>query len=231
MQVTPTLALSVSRIPPLTREELADQTLALTREFSTPDNEKYIADLAPKNDTEAALRVASARVWALASLPTLLRQLMLDPAAVILARDGEGRPYLVSQPADFNLSHSAAHTAAAAVPSPYRVGVDVEEPIDAARAEALVRRYATEGERAMLDDPTVDFTLIWTVREAIAKYTGEGNPAARNAACPPRGVCIRSGVLPDTGARLTVCCSAEVNTVCLSPESLSVAWDFDTIVE
>ena len=107
----------------------------------------------------------------------------------------------------------------------------MEEPIDAARAEALVRRYATEGERAMLDDPTVDFTLIWTVREAIAKYTGEGNPAARNAACPPRGVCIRSGVLHDTGARLTVCCSAEVTAICPTPDSLDVAWDFEVVTK
>ena len=231
MQAAPMLVLSVSRIPLLTREELTDRTLALTREFSLHDNGKYIADLAPKNDTEAALRVATARVWALASLPPILRQLMLNPATVTLSRDGEGRPYLVSRPVDFNLSHSAAHAAAATVPSPYRVGVDVEEPIPAARADSLVRRYATEGERAMMTDPAVDFTLIWTVREAIAKYTGEGNPTARDAACPPRGVCIRSGILPDTGARLTVCCSAEVNTVCLTPESLAVAWDFDTIVE
>ena len=226
---TPMLVLSVSRIPLLTREELADRTLALTKEFSLHDNGKYIADLAPKNDTEAALRVATARAWTLASLPPILRQLMLDPASVTLARDSEGRPYLVGRPVDFNLSHSAAHAAATAISAPYRVGVDVEEPIPAARAEALMRRYATEGERAMMADPAVNFTLIWTVREAIAKYTGEGNPTARDAACPPRGVCIRSGILPDTGARLTVCCSAEVNTVCLTPESLAVAWDFEFV--
>ena len=229
MKASPVLVLSVSRIPLLTREELADRTLTLTREFSLHDNGKHIADLAPKSDTEAALRVATARAWALASLPPILRQLMLDPASVTLSRDGEGRPYLVGRPVDFNLSHSAAHAAVAAVPSPYRVGVDVEEPIPAARADSLVRRYATEGERAMMADPTVDFTLIWTVREAIAKYTGEGNPTARDAATPPCGVRIRSGILPDTGARLTVCCPAEITAICPTPDSLPVAWDFEFV--
>ena len=229
MKVPPTLVLSISRIPLHTQDEYSDRVSALAQEFSLPDNEKYIAELAPRSDADAARRAATARVCALASLPAILWQLMIDPAAVTLARDVNGRPYLVGRPVDFNLSHSAAHAAAAAVPSPYRVGVDVEESIPAARAEALLRRYATEGERAMMADSAVDFTLIWTVREAIAKYTGEGNPTARDAACPPRGVRIRSGILPETGARLTVCCSAEIEAVCAIPESLDVKWDFDTI--
>ena len=38
-----------------------------------------------------------------------------------------------------------------------------------------------------------------------------------------------SGILTDTGARLTVCCSAEMTAICPTPDSLPVAWDFEFV--
>lgn len=230
MSTAPSLLLSVRELP--TTAELSRSVSSLTEAFPLLDNADYIQQLFPKDGSPAHGRVACERIGALSLLPQILRDMGLDPAATVLARDGAGRPYLVGRPADFNLSHSSAHAACAAVPPPYRVGVDVEEPIPPSRAEALARRYCTEGERAMMADSAVDFTLIWTVREAMAKYEGKGNPVAYDASRPLPGVRLLGGRLAGTDTRLTLCCSADVDgPVGITSDSLDVIWDLDVTIK
>jgi phosphopantetheinyl transferase len=159
--------------------------------------------------------VAAERLGALSLLPALLEAAGVDSRALILRRDEHGRPYCETQdgtPAgfDFNLSHSALHTAAALLTDGGRVGVDTEELIPTERALSLIRRYGTEGERALLQDMSNTeaaqaFTRIWTVREAVGKQEGVGMPLGFDAAKPPAGVAILPFTLTDTGGCVTLC--------------------------
>ncbi len=215
MAVSQAVFLSVTRLP--AASDIPLLTARLMADFSLPENAAYLRALAPADNRHA--HIAAARLGALSLLPPLLRRMGYDPAALALCRDAHGRPYLVAadgtRPADFNLSHSDAHMVCACVPAPHRVGVDVEEPILPSRAEALIRRFCTAGERALLaGDASLadgvsrpDFTCLWTVREAIAKHDGRGMPLGWDASAPPAGVRLLSGILPDTGAHLTLCVS------------------------
>ncbi len=117
-----------------------------------------------------ARRVSSTRLAALALLPLLLQAADAGSADLRLSRDTHGRPYAAlpdgTVPFDFNLTHSDRHIACVLyVPTnrpavadtalsselPPRVGLDIEEPIPPARAARLAARYATEGERRLLD--------------------------------------------------------------------------------
>ncbi len=127
------------------------------------------------------------------------------------------------------------------------VGLDVEEPIPAPRAAALAARYATEGERARMSPAgarisvdgsppphmrtdggrsPLDFTRIWTMREAIGKYLGEGKPLCRDAVAPPPGTRLWCARLPDTGAALTLCVPdfLRADDLYISPDSLPLVW-------
>ena len=175
-------------------------------------------------------RVTAQRLGALSLLPSLLEAVGIDSTALILRRDGHGRPYcetadgalpfcgLTGKPAplDFNLSHTDAHIAAALMIGEGKVGVDIEEPISPARAFPLIRRYCTEGELAILktvpDDETVAsnfFTSVWVEREALGKQNGKGMPLLFDTAQIPEDVWMWSGHLPDTDTALALCAPKE----------------------
>ncbi len=208
------LTLAVAPCP--SPEDVPALTERLHADFPLSENSEYLDSLA----ASPLPRVVAERVGALSLLPSLVRLYGWNPADVRLLRDGRGRPYLQTpngdRPLDFNLSHAGGHTACACVPAPHRVGVDVEEPIDPARADRLIHRFCTAGELAGLSENAIaragDFTRLWTVREALSKYAGTGQPLRFDAAAPPAGVRLVTAHLPDTGAYLTVCCSGEVTT-------------------
>ncbi len=232
MKGKPCLYLSVTSLPD------SPDLSTLSASFPSPQNADYWRGLV----SASCARVSCERVGALSLLPTLLRDMDLEAVSMTLARDGAGRPYITDasgvRPLDFNLSHTARHAGCGAVFPPWSVGVDIEEPIPVSRADALARRYCTDGERAALAGKlpfsgmniSVDFTLIWTLREAMAKYEGKGNPLAYDAVRPPRGVRLISGKLPDSGTRLTVCCSAGITDIRLAEDSLCPAWDMDIVL-
>jgi hypothetical protein len=82
-----------------------------------------------------------------------------------------GRPELAAGAPGFSLSHCGDHVALAVAPA--RIGVDVEGPRPP--SEALVARMMTAGEAALLKvgDPRL-FTVLWTLKEALAKADGRG---------------------------------------------------------
>lgn len=106
-----------------------------------------------------------------------------------LAYDADGRPYLAHTALDFNITHTdrqifcAVETPDGAFDTAWRVGLDAEHcrRIRNDRIEPLARRWFTEAELAVFQkDPTnLAFLRLWTRKEALVKWTGEGIRAMR----------------------------------------------------
>lgn len=96
---------------------------------------------------------------------------------------GNGRPYL-DAPLDVSFTHSAGFVFCAVEEgSDARLGVDAEsaERIPKSRIASLSERWFSEGERALLEgaDDAIGFLRIWTRKEALLKFCGEGLSAMR----------------------------------------------------
>ena len=203
--------------PTPAEEDIPARRLLLEKSFSHKENIPYLDALQGRPDHPAIPRVVAQRLGALSLLPSLLEAAGMDPAPLVLRRDGHGRPYCEvpdGSPVgfDFNLSHSSAHMAGALLVGDGKVGVDVEEPISPKRALPLIRRFCTEGELAMLADLPDDeslaarfFTSTWVEREAIAKQDGGGMPLRFDTAKLPEGIMLWSGHLPPTEAAIALC--------------------------
>lgn len=86
----------------------------------------------------------------------------------------KGKPYLSDYPAvEFNISHCARAVAVAV--SDKAVGVDIEEirPFDEELARAVLSREEFFTVESSLS-PCVEFTKIWTAKEAYMKRGGKG---------------------------------------------------------
>jgi 4'-phosphopantetheinyl transferase superfamily len=100
----------------------------------------------------------------------------------LLRRTANGRPYLVHPSGDrwevdFNISHSG-DLVGIVIGVAGRFGLDVQE-LPRPGWERIGRRWLHAGEWARIDDmPAADgrleFTRVWTVREARCKATGRG---------------------------------------------------------
>ncbi len=228
------LLLAVSTISPsseCTSDEVSSLRTSLGESFRRPENEPYLDGLM-RGLPRGLPHVAVTRLTALSLLSLLLEKAGVDSRELILARDAHGRPYAKNVPElDFNLSHSDTHAVCALLIGGGRVGVDVEEPLSPDRAARLWQRYATDGERTRFDSakpqPWEGFVRLWTLREAIAKQDGRGQPLNFDASAVPPGVCAHSGHLPDTGAALALCVPDSISLTDLRtlPCSLPITWD------
>ena len=85
-----------------------------------------------------------------------------------------GKPYLASHPdIHFNFSHSK--TAVACAVSNRPIGIDIENFRPA--KEAVIRYAMNEEEAAAIlsaSDPNLEFSRLWTQKEALLKLTGRG---------------------------------------------------------
>lgn len=181
---------------------------ALFRAFPGNANALYLSQLM-KNQISA---ITTARLGALLLLSSLSQAVGVDTCSLLLARDDRGRPYVTDKtgkrPFDFNLSHSSEEIACALLTGGGRVGIDVEDRVPDDRAKRLMDRFGTPNEREML--PRFSgfgsaWTFFWTVREALGKQEGRGEPLRYDAACPPENVQIWTGYVPGRTSRLTVC--------------------------
>lgn len=98
-----------------------------------------------------------------------------------------GRPFLVGEALDFNISHTEGLVVCAVERdevSP-RVGIDAEalEHVKALPYAALAARWCSKREQALFaSNPTAEcFLRLWTRKEALIKYSGEGLCGLRNA--------------------------------------------------
>ena len=106
-------------------------------------------------------------------LETMYRQ-KTGEALPEVARTPLGKPYFVSAPAYFSLSHTKRH--AFCVISDRPVGVDAEEE-DRKINLALADKILSAGERAQFDraaDQRLALLRFWVLKEAQKKCTGQG---------------------------------------------------------
>lgn len=206
------LCVSVKPLPSI--EEIPAIRAYLERSFPQEESLSYIQALMGSHNHPGLPRVMLARLFALSLLPSLLEYTGIPSEGLILKRDQHQRPYCTTgeKPArfDFNLSHSDAHAACALWVGDGRIGIDVEEPLTVERALPLVRRYCTDGEKAILQslsstEQAAEFTRMWTVREAMGKQAGGGMPLSYDSTRIPPYLKMKTGTLSDTGACITLC--------------------------
>jgi 4'-phosphopantetheinyl transferase len=104
--------------------------------------------------------------------------LAIPAAAVVLSRDGRGRPRLDHAPLDVNWSHSGDGLLVACGPG-LRVGIDLERVHTRPRALELARRFFAPPEQAWLEAQPADmrdeaFLRLWCAKEAVLKAHGHG---------------------------------------------------------
>ncbi|MBR4200735.1 MAG: 4'-phosphopantetheinyl transferase superfamily protein [Oscillospiraceae bacterium] len=91
----------------------------------------------------------------------------------VIHRSGLGKPKLLHDSLYMNLSHCKGLAVAAVGRMP--LGVDAEAPRRV--KDSLMQKVCTPEEYAAImeaDDKSRAFTKFWTLKEAYAKYTGEG---------------------------------------------------------
>lgn len=91
-----------------------------------------------------------------------------------VARTDRGKPYFADSPWHFSLTHTKDHVFCVLSLGP--VGIDAEET-DRKINPALADKILSPGERAQYDraeDKPLALLKFWVLKEARAKYTGEG---------------------------------------------------------
>ena len=139
-----------------------------------------------------------------------------------LRYDENGRPFFLEGKADFNISHTRTMTFCAVndgeTPPDIRVGLDAEDGdrLSEERLASLAKRWFSEQEQSrFFADPTPhSFLTIWTGKEAMVKYSGEGLRALSQAdtdSADKIGLCLHSYSLADTVITL---CARQGVAVC-----------------
>ena len=103
-----------------------------------------------------------------------LREMYGIHDAPVFEYDANGKPSILGHPEIFfNLSHCRKDVACVVADSP--VGIDVEETC---RFSDSIARYTLDDEEyesvVKVDNPSQAFIRLWTMKEALLKYTGEG---------------------------------------------------------
>ncbi|ADP72540.1 4'-phosphopantetheinyl transferase [Rhodomicrobium vannielii ATCC 17100] len=153
-----------------------DARHGLAASLSSCLDAKDLRDIGRYKKRERQLGMAAARVALKASLHDLARQRL--PADVALGKTGHGRP-VVARPQGFYISIS--HTEgidAVALAKGINLGLDVEAA-NIAPAETMLAAFLPRSEILTLREVGADlrhdrFLKLWTVKEALAKLTGEG---------------------------------------------------------
>ena len=103
-----------------------------------------------------------------------LREMYGIHDAPVFEYDANGKPSILGHPEIFfNLSHCRKAVACVVADSP--VGIDVEETC---RFSDSIARHTLDDEEyasaVKADNPSQAFIRLWTMKEALLKYTGEG---------------------------------------------------------
>ena len=170
----------------------------LSDQLSSPPNRQYLQKI---TESKAPERVKIQRLTALTALLQLLSAVLPEASASLcLYRDDHGRPYArinaSCPPLDFNLSHTDSMVTCALLLGEGRIGIDAEGLLPYERAHKLAERFYTEQEQEHLSSFTSpvsyaeEVTRLWTVKEAVAKQDGLGNPVAYNGLCAPEGAAL-----------------------------------------
>lgn len=94
----------------------------------------------------------------------------IPASALVFQRNSYGKPEAVNSPLHFNLSHSGDFVLCAT--SADEIGADIEamRPV----SQKLISRVCTEEEKELVSNDARLFLQVWTAKEALAKFYGEG---------------------------------------------------------
>lgn len=119
------------------------------------------------------IRSLAAGVMLHRELELYCREKQLDMQTVTVVTGEHGKPYLEgATDFYFSISHAGEYVALAVDDEP--VGLDVEKLQH--RVNVAKRFYSEREQEAILQaqGPEIEFTKIWTAKEAFLKYTGKG---------------------------------------------------------
>ena len=137
-------------------------------EFYRPWMEKHHE---PSN--EGVLRTGLGALW-------LLQKAGIDG---VIVYDKDGRPHLDGSDVDFNITHTDTAVFCAVSRGDGRVGIDAErvDRVSTLRSMALAQRWFADGEKRVFAKSPIPetFLSIWTKKEALVKWTGDGMRALR----------------------------------------------------
>ena len=161
----------------------------------------------------------------------LLETVAAQAGAGELCYGEKGKPFFAQGGVHFNLSHSGHYAVCAVSDKP--VGVDIETV--RVFSESLVRHVFDSGERAFAQGSDERFTQLWTIKESVMKFFGQGvgiSPKKISIGFEPR-VCVTTEGYDCGGLRfcgfagqdfaLTVCSQSEefckgVTQVCIGED-------------
>ena len=118
----------------------------------------------------------------------LLETVAAQAGAGELCYGEKGKPFFAQGGVHFNLSHSGHYAVCAVSDKP--VGVDIETV--RVFSESLVRHVFDSGERAFAQGSDERFTQLWTIKESVMKFFGQGvgiSPKKISIGFEPR-VCV-----------------------------------------
>lgn len=101
----------------------------------------------------------------------LSKEFKLADFAVVC--DENGKPYIINSNLHFNLSHSG--NLVLCLCGTQKVGCDIQKMCE--YKDKVAKRFFTEDEYRLLsvsDEKELDFTRMWTMKESILKYHGDG---------------------------------------------------------
>lgn len=103
-------------------------------------------------------------------LEKLYREYTGQECPEILTAD-RGKPYFAGNPVHFSISHTPRHVFCALSDRP--IGIDAEET-DRQVNLKLADKILSPAEKARFDGTREALLRLWVLKEAAAKYTGEG---------------------------------------------------------
>ncbi len=124
--------------------------------------------------------------------------------AVIKERE-KGKPYIESLPVFFNISHSGPLWVCMVGGEECGIDIQTSRELNLRRYEKIMQRYFTLNERSFCEKYGADgFFRIWSHREAVGKYTGEGFYSDMPDFVDDAGLLKIEVALPPSGKKLYV---------------------------
>ncbi len=93
-----------------------------------------------------------------------------------ILRTKNGKPYLRDEKVNFSISHSKGNVAVAF--SLFPIGIDIE--CIRKYSSSVAQKVFSETEREFVEENDINFTKIWTLKEAAIKAQGTGIAYAKN---------------------------------------------------
>ncbi|WP_346354328.1 4'-phosphopantetheinyl transferase family protein [Azotosporobacter soli] len=116
-----------------------------------------------------------------------------------------GKPYLRNYPAIFfNVSH--CRRGVVCVVADAEVGIDIEEVTD--YDQDTIDYVCSESEERQIrraQNPALEFCKLWTLKESVLKYTGQGLADNLKTLLPDERVRLTTSVAPDGSYVISLC--------------------------